>query len=216
MGSDGERRRERLGRASLYLVCGPESAGLLPGVLAAGVDIVQLRAKDATEARVLEAAEVFRRCADDAGALFVLNDRPDLAVSAGADGVHLGQDDMAVDRARSVVGSERLIGLSTHGPAQLDAAEGVDYIAVGPVHATPTKPGRPAIGLEPVRYAAEHARIPWFAIGGLHGGNIGDAIAAGAQRVVVVRAITEASDPALAARALRAALDRREATVGTA
>ena len=216
MGSDGERRRERLGRARLYLVCGPESAGLLPGVLEAGVDIVQLRAKRVSDARVLEAAEVFRRCADDAGALFVLNDRPDLTVSAGADGVHLGQDDMAVDQARTVVGDNRLIGRSTHAPAQLDAAEGVDYVAVGPVHATPTKPGRPAIGLGPIRYAAERARVPWFAIGGLDARNVGNVIAAGAQRVVVVRAITEASDPVSAARELRAALDRREATVGTA
>lgn len=216
MGADGDRRRERLGRARLYLVCGAESAGLLPGVLAAGVDIVQLRAKDATDAQVLEAAEEFRRCADDADALFVLNDRPDLAVSAGADAVHLGQDDMPVDRARGLVGSDRLIGRSTHGPAQLDAGQGVDYVAVGPVHATPTKPGRPAIGLEPVRYAAEHARVPWFAIGGLHAGNVGDAIAAGAQGVVVVRAITEALDPVAATRELRAALDRREARIGTA
>lgn len=216
MGSDGDRRRERLSQARLYLVCGPENAGLLPGVLAAGVDIVQLRAKQASDAQVLEAAATFRRCADVAGALFVLNDRPDLAVAAGADGVHLGQDDMAVDRARIVLGDERLIGLSTHVPAQLDAAEGVDYVAVGPVHATPTKPGRPAIGLEPLRYAAEHAGVPWFAIGGLHAGNVGETVAAGARRVVVVRAITEAMDPFAAARELRAVLDRREATVGTA
>jgi len=216
MGSAGDRRRQRLGQARLYLVCGPESTRLLPAVLAAGVDIVQLRAKDASDAQVLEAAEAFRGGADEAGALFVLNDRPDLAVSADADGVHLGQDDMAVDEARSVVGGERLIGLSTHGPAQLDAAEGVDYVAVGPVHATPTKPGRPAIGLEPLRYAAEHARVPWFAIGGLDGRNVGDAVAAGARRVVVVRAITEAADPVGSVRELRAALDRREATVGTA
>jgi thiamine-phosphate pyrophosphorylase len=216
MGSDGERRRERLGQARLYLVCGPEAAGLLPGVLGAGVDVVQLRAKRVSDAQVLEAAAVFRRCADEAGALFVLNDRPDLAVGAGADGVHLGQDDMAVDEARLVVGDDRMIGRSTHGPAQLDAAQGVDYVAVGPVHATPTKPGRPAIGLEPVRYAAEHARMPWFAIGGLDAGNVREVVDAGARRVVVVRAIVEALDPVAAARQLRAALERREATVGTA
>jgi thiamine-phosphate pyrophosphorylase len=216
MGSDGDRRREGLSQARLYLVCGPQSASLLPGVLAAGVDIAQLRAKQAADVQVLEAAATFRRCADDAGALFVLNDRPDLAVAAGADGVHLGQDDMAVDGARAIVGPDRIVGLSTHGTTQLKAARGVDYVAVGPVHATPTKPGRPAIGLEPLRYAAGHAGVPWFAIGGLHAGNVDEAVAAGARRVVVVRAITEALDPVAAARELRAVLDRLEATVGTA
>jgi thiamine-phosphate pyrophosphorylase len=217
----GDRRRARLARARLYFACDPWPGGrdageVLAAALAGGVDVVQLRAKDAPDDEVLRAAETFAaRCAE-AGALFVLNDRPDLAVAAGADGVHVGQADATVDAARAVVGDERLVGLSTHSPAQLDAASGVDYVAVGPIHATPTKPGRPAVGLEPVRYAAAHADVPFFAIGGIDPGNVQEPIAAGARRVVVVRAIAEAPDPEAAARALRRALDAawEEAPVG--
>jgi thiamine-phosphate pyrophosphorylase len=204
-------------------VCGARPVGrdaddLLAAALAGGVDVVQLREKDATEDEVLRAAGTFRARCDEAGALFVLNDRPDLAVATGADGVHLGQDDMSVDEARSIVGDVRLIGRSTHSVEQIDAATGVDYVAVGPVHATPTKPGRPAVGLDPVRHAAAHARVPFFAIGGIDPGNVAEAIAAGARRVVVVRAIAEAADPEAAARDLRRALDAawREAPVGAA
>jgi thiamine-phosphate pyrophosphorylase len=121
---------------------------------------------------------------------------------------------MAVEQARAAVGDDLLVGRSTHSPDQLDAARGVDYVAVGPVHATPTKPGRPAIGLGPIRYAAANARIPWFAIGGIDPDTVGPILEAGAQRVVVVRAIADAPDPEAAARALRAALDRQEAGVG--
>jgi thiamine-phosphate pyrophosphorylase len=215
--------RERLESARLYLVCGARPGGraaddVAAAALAGGVDVVQLRDKEAGDDAVLRAAEALsRRCAE-AGALFVVNDRPDLAVAAGADGVHLGQDDLPVAEARAVVGPERLIGRSTHSPAQVDGAEGVDYIAVGPIHATPTKPGRPAVGLAPVRHAAAHARVPFFAIGGLDAGNVHEAIEAGARRVVVVRAIAEARDPEAAARRLRAALDAawEEAPVGAA
>src|SRR5204863_3414829 len=136
------------------------------------------------------------------GALFLVNDRPDLAAACDADGVHVGQDDAPVAEARAVVGPERLVGLSTHAQAEVDAAAGVDYIAVGPVHATPTKPGRPATGLAPVSHAAAHARVPFFAIGGIDAGNLHDVMAAGARRVVVVRAIAEAADPEAAARSL--------------
>ena len=219
----GDERRARLAGARLYLVCGARPGGrdaddLLAAALAGGVDVVQLREKDATEDEVLRAAGTFRAHCDEAGALFVLNDRPDLAVAAGADGVHLGQDDLPVDEARSIVGDDRLIGRSTHSAEQIDAATGVDYVAVGPVHATPTKPGRPAVGLDPVRHAAAHARVPFFAIGGIDPGNVDGAIAAGARRVVVVRAIAEAADPEAAARDLRRALDAawREAPVGAA
>ena len=149
------------------------------------------------------------------GVPFVLNDRPDLAVRCDADGVHVGQDDMPVAQARAIVGPERIVGLSTHTPAQVEAAAGVDYIAVGPVHATPTKPGRPAAGIELVRHAAAHARVPWFAIGGLDPGTLPAAVAAGARRAVVVRAITQAADPRAAAAALRAALEEG-ARVGAA
>src|SRR5205085_4829451 len=145
----GRRRRERLSRARLYLVC--DAAFGPAGVRAAldgGADIVQLREKDASDAAVLAAAADFRRAIDEHGALFIVNDRPDLAAAAGADGVHLGQDDAAPAQARAAVGDDRLVGLSTHTPAQVDAAEGVDMIGVGPVHATPTKLGRPAVGTE--------------------------------------------------------------------
>jgi thiamine-phosphate pyrophosphorylase len=214
----GERRRERLARARLYLVCDRRPAAFLDAALAGGVDVVQLRDKAASDDELLEAASVFRARCEPAGALFLVNDRPDLAVAAQADGVHVGQEDDEPRAARAVVGGERLVGRSTHSAAQVDEAGPVDYIAVGPVHATPTKPGRPAVGLDPLRHAALHARVPWFAIGGLDAGNVGEAIEAGARRVVVVRAITQAPDPEAAARSLRHALDRawEEAGVGSA
>ena len=219
----GAARRARLAAARLYLVCGARPGGrdageVLGAALAGGADVVQLREKDAPDDAIWRAAETFRaRCAD-AGALFVLNDRPDLAVRADADGVHMGQDDGPVDDARQIVGPDRLIGRSTHSPAQLDDATGVDYVAVGPIRATPTKPGRPAVGLDPVRHAAAHARVPFFAIGGIDPATVNEAIAAGARRVVVVRAIAEAEDPEAAARSLRSALDEawEEARVGAA
>lgn len=202
-----DHRRERLARARLYLVCGARPRAFLDAVLEAGVDIVQLRDKGLDDRGLLAAAETFRAACDDHGALFVLNDRPELVEASRADGVHVGQDDAPVRHAREAVGAERLVGRSTHSPAQVDAAAGVDYIAVGPVHETPTKPGRPAIGLEPLRHAAAHARSPWFAIGGIDAATIGPALQAGARRVVVVRAIADARDPGAAARALREALD---------
>jgi thiamine-phosphate pyrophosphorylase len=209
-------RRDRLARARLYLVCDRRPEAFLRAALASGVDILQLRDKEAGDEQVLEAARVFRRVADEHGALFVLNDRPDLAVAAGADGVHVGQDDTPVSEARAVVGADRIVGLSTHSPDQIAAARGVDYIAVGPVYATPTKPGRPAVGLELIRHAAVHAPHPWFAIGGIDGRTVGAVAAAGARRAVVVRAITEADDPRAAARVLREALVGQEERVGTA
>ena len=182
---------------------------VLRAALEGGVDIVQLREKDASDDDVLRAAETFRRVASEHDVPFILNDRPDLAVRAGADGVHLGQDDMPVSQARAIVGDELIIGRSTHTPAQVDAAnaEAIDYFASGPVHATPTKPGRPAVGLDLVRHAAAHARHPWFAIGGIDASTIDAAVEAGARRVVVVRAIAEAEDPRAAARALRSILE---------
>jgi thiamine-phosphate pyrophosphorylase len=209
-------RRDRLARARLYLVCDRRPEAFLRAALAGGVDIVQLRDKEASDEQVLEAAKVFRRVADAHGALFVVNDRPDLAVAADADGVHVGQDDTPVSEARAVVGPDRIVGLSTHSPDQIAAARGVDYIAVGPVYATPTKPGRPAVGLELIRHAAAHAPEPWFAIGGIDRRTVGDVVAAGARRAVVVRAIAEADDPGAAARALGEVLVSEEARVGAA
>lgn len=214
---------ERLAAARLYFVCGRTAGGrplreVLPAALRGGVDIFQLRDKHAGDEEVLEAAAEARAICDDHGALFVLNDRPDLAVAAGADGVHVGQDDGDVAGARAVVGGAMIVGRSTHGPGQLAAAldgDRPDYVAVGPVHATPTKPGRPATGLGYVRHAAQRADLPWFAIGGIDESTVGDVVAAGARRIVVVRAIAEAADPEAAARGLRAALGE-EARVGAA
>jgi thiamine-phosphate pyrophosphorylase len=213
-------RRQRLRAARLYLVCDARPDAFLERALRGGVDIVQLRMKEASEEEILrEAGRFARRCAEH-GALFILNDRPDLAAEAGADGVHVGQDDTPVARARALVGEERLVGLSTHTPDQVDAAAGVDYTGVGPVHLTPTKPGRPAVGLELVRYAAANARVPFFAIGGIDAGNAPEVRAAGARRIAVVRALTEAEDPTRAARELRGAIEagpaRSEARVGAA
>jgi thiamine-phosphate pyrophosphorylase len=209
-------RRERLRAAHLYLVCDDQPDEFLAAVLGAGVDILQMRMKDAGESEIVAAGRRFARVAADHGALFILNDRPDLVAATGADGVHVGQDDTPVRDARSAVGPERLVGLSTHSPSQIDAAGGVpvDYIGVGPVHATPTKPGRPAVGLELVRYAAAHAAVPFFAIGGISPANVEAVRDAGAERIAVVRALTEAADPGRVARVLRATVS--EVTVGHA
>src|SRR4051794_10137988 len=204
-------RRARLQTARLYLIASERPAGrpladVLGPALEGGVDLFQLRCKDAPDATVLEAAAVARELCDAAGALFFVNDRPDLAVAAQADGVHVGQDDMPVHRAREIVGADRLVGLSTHAPAEIDSAD-ADLIGVGPVHATPTKAGRRAVGLGLVRYAAEHARLPWFAIGGIDDANVADVIASGAGRISVVRAIADAPDPRAAAYRLRQMLE---------
>jgi thiamine-phosphate pyrophosphorylase len=209
-------RRERLGRARLYFVTEvrPGLQELLAAALAGGVDMVQLRDKSASDDELVRAAAVFRRLCDEHRALFWLNDRPDLVEACGADGVHVGQDDMPASEARGLAGDDVLVGLSTHSPAQLDAALAAgdaDQLSVGPVWATPTKEGRPAAGLEYVRQAARVAGDrPWFAIGGIDLGNVREVIAAGASRVVVVRAIRDADDPEAAARSLRAALEEAE------
>jgi thiamine-phosphate pyrophosphorylase len=212
-------RRARLHDARLYFVA--DRTGMrraLAGALRGGADLFQLRDKHATDDELLHAAGEARALCDAAGALFLVNDRPDLAAACAADGVHVGQDDVPVARAREIVGAEAIVGLSTHSidQARAGAASGADYIAVGPVHATPTKEGRPAIGLEPVRWAAANVALPWFAIGGLDAGTIGAAVAAGARRAVVVRALAQAEDPEAAARALRAALGEPEARRGAA
>jgi thiamine-phosphate pyrophosphorylase len=199
-------RRRRLADARLYLVCDARSDAFLDAALRGGVDIVQLRVKHpADDDVVLDAGRRFARACATHGALFILNDRPDLVAAAGADGVHVGQDDTPVADARATVGADRLIGLSTHSPAQIEAAAelNIDYIGVGPVHATPTKPGRPAVGTELVAYATRHACIPFFAIGGIDATNVAAVRSAGADRIAVVRALTSADDPEAAARALR-------------
>jgi thiamine-phosphate pyrophosphorylase len=211
-------RARRVAGARLYFVCGGLPGGnppdeLLDAALRGGADMIQLREKSPRCAEEIVAlAEPFRRAADAHGALFVLNDHPELVAACDADGVHVGQDDAQVAEARAAAGPAALVGLSTHTSEQIDAAcdsDGParpDQISVGPVWETPTKEGRPGVGLELVRYAAEHATLPWFAIGGIDAGNVGEVIAAGAERIVVVRAVRDASDPEAAARALRAAL----------
>jgi thiamine-phosphate pyrophosphorylase len=193
--------RERLANARLYLVCPARPRAWLEAAVAGGVDLIQLRDKDLDDDGIVAAAAEFR----DTGALFILNDRPDLVDACEADGVHVGQDDATPAQARAAVGPDRIVGRSTHAPAQALAAQAdpdVDYLAVGPVHATPTKPGRPAAGLSYVEYAARTVRKPWFAIGGLDAGNVDEVLARGAERIVVVRAIAAADDPEAAARAL--------------
>jgi thiamine-phosphate pyrophosphorylase len=198
---------ERLRRARLYLVIDADAAErVVPAALEGGVDIVQLRDKSAPDGRLVEAGRRLRSLCDEHGALLIVNDRPDLALECGADGVHVGQDDMPAEQARAIVGHDLIVGISTHSPEQIEAAldSTADYLGVGPVHSTPTKPGREPVGLELVRYAAEHASVkPWFAIGGIDAGNARAVAEAGAARIAVVRAIRDAGDPRAAAAALR-------------
>ena len=207
---DGAARRERLARSRLMLVVEECPEALLDAALRGGVDVVQLRDKALVDAELVDAAGPFRRACERHGALFVLNDRPDLVEACGADGVHVGQDDTPVAEARALVGPERLVGLSTHSREEMEAAENVDYLGVGTIFATPTKVDD-AVGLELVRIAADAARVPWFAIGGIDLSNVHLVAAAGAHGVAVVRAIRDAEDPEAAARELRAALTRPSA-----
>jgi len=200
--------RTRLGDARLYLCTDARRAqgDLVPflnAVLGAGVDIVQLREKGLEAGEELGLLEVFAAACLRHDRLLAVNDRADIALAAGADVLHLGQDDLPVPVARQILGPGPLIGRSSHSPAQADAAAdepGVDYFCAGPVWTTPTKPGRPATGLGLLSHAARRAPArPWFAIGGISLGRLDEVLAAGATRVVVVRAITEADDPAAAA-----------------
>jgi thiamine-phosphate pyrophosphorylase len=203
-------RRQRLRDARLYFVADRDGMQhALDAALAGGADLFQLRDKGASDDELLAAAETAREKCRAAGALFLINDRPDLAVACDADGVHVGQDDTPVGRAREIVGDDAIVGLSTHSMKQAQAGcrSGADYIAVGPVHATPTKEGRPAIGVEPIKYAAAHVSVPWFAIGGIDTKTVGDVVRAGARRIVVVRALTDADDPEAVARTLRTSLN---------
>lgn len=208
---DGAWRQQRLARSRLYL-CTPLRADLpafLDGVLAAGVDVVQLRDKHADADALRAAAASFHAAAAAHAALFVLNDDPELAAEVDADGVHVGQEDAPVADARAAVGAERIVGRSTHSREQFaeTLATDADYLAIGPVHATPTKEGREPIGLEPVRQAAQMADRPWFVTGAMSAETIPAARQAGARGWVVVRAITDADDPAAAVAELRAVID---------
>jgi thiamine-phosphate pyrophosphorylase len=218
MTTERDRRLRMLEAARLYFVCearpgGTDPAPLLHAALAGGADIVQLREKGQTsDRRLVEAARPFREAATAHERLFILNDRPDLVDACGADGVHIGQEDMPVGSARRAVGPDALVGLSTHSSEQVRAASGArandrpDQLSVGPIWETPTKAGRAATGLGLIASAAQEATIPWFAIGGITIDNVSEVAAAGALRVVVVRAIRDADDPQAVARALRESL----------
>lgn len=207
----GAERRTRLAAARLYLCTSDRAdlAELIATVCVAGVDIIQLRDKQLDARPLLDRAGIARAAAHRHDALFVLNDRPDLALACAADGVHVGQDDAPPSLCRQILGDEFLVGLSTHAPDELTAAasEPVDYLSVGPVVPTPTKPGRPGTGLDFVRFATQHADRPFFVTGGVNSSSLPTLIATGASGFVVVRAITEAVDPALVVRELRLLLD---------
>jgi thiamine-phosphate pyrophosphorylase len=188
----------------LYLIAAarPDLEMFLEAAVRGGVDIVQIREKSLPDSELLPVLQYAREITRRLGVPLVVNDRPDLGRLAEADFVHLGQEDLPVSAAR-IFGLR--VGQSTHAPADLDATD-ADYVGVGPVYETPTKEGRAAAGLDYVRYAAEHARVPWFAIGGIDGTNVTDVVAAGATRIAVVRAIGDAADPERAADMLRRAL----------
>jgi thiamine-phosphate pyrophosphorylase len=212
---DGTDRRVRLARSRLYLVLdarpnGADPSQLLDAALRGGVDIVQLRDKALTGDELVVAAEPFSRLCAEHGALFVLNDRPELVERCGADGAHVGQGDASVADARRAVGRERLVGLSVSTPEELEAADSdADYLGVGAVFGTPTKSDALPGGLALVRLACDTVRRPWFAIGGIELDTVSEVAAAGAPGVAVVRAIRDAADPETAARALRAAVTLR-------
>lgn len=203
----GATRRERLARSRLYLVLAGGDTHVLEPALRGGVDVVQLRDKDLPDDELVAAAELFRATCETHGALFVLNDRPDLVDACGADGVHVGQSDMPVAQSRELIGADRLLGFSASAVAELGAAAGADYVGVT-AFATPTKEDAVAGGLELVRAAAGTLQVPWFAIGGIGPDNVAEVVAAGAPGVAVIRAIRDAEDPEAAAGVLRAALDR--------
>jgi len=215
-----QRRRDVIRETRLYFVCearpgGNDPTGLLDAACRGGVSLLQLRQKDELpDDELISAAKPFREVADRHGALFILNDRPDLVEACRADGVHVGQDDTPVEEAREIAGPDVVVGLSTHNQDQLLAAQRAmgaarpDQVSVGPVWATPTKPGRPATGLELLSYAAGVAQmlgekaVPWFAIGGVDESNVADVVRAGAERAVIVRAIRDADDPEAVSRRL--------------
>ncbi len=208
-----------MAEARLYFVCeglpdGRAPGPLLDAALRGGADLIQLREPaPRCDEELVALSAPFRRAADEHNALFILNDRPDLVAATGADGVHVGQDDIPVAEARAAAGPDTLIGLSTHTEEQViaagdaDGAHRPDQISVGPIWETPTKAGRPATGLGLIEFACGNAALPWFAIGGIDTDTVGEVVRAGAERVVVVRAIRDAENPEQAARALRTATE---------
>lgn len=210
----GDLRRERLHWARLYFVCearprGNDPEPMLRAAMSGGAGMVELRDQEQAPVAIERSGATYRRVADTYSALFIVNDDPELARELSADGVHVGQDDIAPAEARRILGPDAIVGLSTHSAEQVEAAqsEPIDYISVGPIWETPTKQGRPATGLELISAAAESSVLPWFAIGGIDTSNVEQVVAAGARRICVVRAIRDARDPGEAAADLVAPVD---------
>ena len=202
-------RRDLVEDVQLYLVTeasapsGPV-ADFLAAVIDAGVGMVQLRDRTLTDRELVRSARLFAEICRENGALFIVNDRIDVAMLVGADGVHVGQDDVHPDEVRRLAGQDFIVGLSTHSAQQLDEANltSADYVGVGPIHETPTKPGRPPVGLDLVRYASTASRKHFFAVGGIDPTNADAVVAAGARALSVVRSVAHADDPVAAVRAL--------------
>jgi thiamine-phosphate pyrophosphorylase len=198
----GYQRHRLLWRSHLYLVTSPTDnlLAIVEASLQGGLTLLQYREKTADDSVRLERAIKLRELCHHYGALFIINDRVDLALAVDADGVHLGQQDIPIAVARQLLGNQRIIGRSTTNPQEMQRAitEGADYIGVGPVYETPTKAGKAAAGLEYVKYVSQNCQIPWFAIGGIDGSNLNDVMNAGAQRVAVVRSLMQSDQPTLA------------------
>ena len=208
------RRHQLLTRSHLYLVTSSSEQlfSTVEAALQGGLTLVQYREKTEDDSVKLSHAQKLRQICHHYGALFIMNDRVDLALAVDADGVHLGQQDVPLALARQLLGQQRLIGRSTTNPDEMQRAiaEGADYIGVGPVYDTPTKPGKVAAGFDYVQYAAKNATIPWFAIGGIDPSNINDVLAAGAERVAIVRAIMQAEQPTLVTQYFLSQLTREQ------
>jgi thiamine-phosphate pyrophosphorylase len=208
------RRHQQLMRSQLYLVTSPSEQlfAIVEAALQGGLTLVQYRDKAADDTVKLAQAQKLRQLCHHYGALFIMNDRVDLALAVEADGVHLGQHDIPLGLARQLLGPQRIIGRSTTNPEEMQRAiqEGADYIGVGPVYETPTKAGKAAAGLEFVRYAVEHASVPWFTIGGIDMNNLNNVLKSGAERVAVVRAIMEAEQPTLVTQYFLSQLSRSQ------
>ncbi len=206
------RRRQLLANSKLYLVTAsaPDLLARVEAALQGGLTLVQYRDKQGSDLDRLAIAQQMCQLCHQYGALFILNDRVDLALAVDADGVHLGQQDISVALAKQILGSHKIVGKSTTNPEEMAKAlkEGADYIGVGPVYETPTKAGKAAAGLEYVQYAAKHATVPWFAIGGIDDSNINDVLQSGAPAIAIVRAIMNSDNPTNAVRYCLGLLDR--------
>ena len=198
--------RERLEDARLYLICATVAPERLEAALEGGVDMVELLEGDQSDTQILDAAAQLRPICERHGALLMLNNRPELVAPAGADGVHIDKPGIDIAQARATLGPEKLLGTSTHNSEEIVAAQQLplDYISVGPVHATPIRPDATPVGHALITFAGRNSKLPFFAVGGIEPHNAGAVAAAGAQRIAVVRAITEATDPMRAAAVLKA------------